>query len=118
MYGNITKHKAALLLDTESGSRYTISEPGLPGRSRKGAYEGPTTRNVVGPFYFPSTLAVLRDMGIISRVGGEGKEYGDALGWDGSFGRCEASDDTNTMVPTPGYILIQGLAYLSHLVSS
>ncbi len=47
-----------------------LSEPGLPGHHRKEAYEGPTARHAVGPFYFPTGC-----VGIISRVGGECKEY-------------------------------------------
>jgi hypothetical protein len=76
LYGSVPKHKAALLLDAESGSWYNLGEPGLPGRCRKGGYEGPAAHHAVGPFYFASALAVLRAMGIISRVGRERKEYG------------------------------------------
>ena len=62
--------KAAPCL-TQKAARGILSEPGLPGHGRKVAYEGPTTWNVVGPFFFSYW-----DVGIISRVDGERKAIG------------------------------------------
>ena len=64
-YRNVPKHKAAPLHDAESGSWYTTIEPGLPGPSRKGAYEGPTAPDAVGPFIF------LLGVGVLYHVWGE-----------------------------------------------
>jgi len=66
----LPNHKAALVLDTESGSWYT-TRAYLPGQDRKGAQRGPSTWDVAGPFLFSFKLR--RSLGIISRVGGERK---------------------------------------------
>jgi hypothetical protein len=56
--GSIPNHKAAPCL-TQKAAPGILSEPGLPGHHRKVAYEGPTARDAVGPFFFPTGTWVL-----------------------------------------------------------
>jgi hypothetical protein len=52
LQGKADKHRAAPCL-TRKAAPSIISEPNLPGSSRKGMYEGPTAPHAVSPFYFP-----------------------------------------------------------------
>jgi hypothetical protein len=70
----LPNHKAALLLDTESGSRYTTMEPGLPGPGQEGGKRRAYPPQCGRSFLFSFKLR--RSLGIILRVGGERKEYG------------------------------------------
>jgi hypothetical protein len=66
--------KAALLLDAESGSRYTTMEPGLPGPGQEGGKRRAYPPQCGRSFLFSFKLR--RSLDIILRVGGERKEYG------------------------------------------
>jgi hypothetical protein len=72
LYGNIPKHKAAPLLDAESGSLASPIEPGLPGQDSKTGRRHSQNANSFHPFDSPLYFA-LCGMIIITWVEPKGK---------------------------------------------